>query len=70
MCTTGRPIAEGAAKDWQVVDDTTIEVTLRQGMTWHDGESVTPEDVKFTWDYATKHGIPYLASTGRARTGW
>lgn len=62
MSTTGEPIAEGAAEDWEVVDDTTIDVTLREGMTWHDGESVTPEDLKFTWDYATEHGIPYLAS--------
>ncbi|WP_313693476.1 ABC transporter substrate-binding protein [Halorarum halobium] len=62
MSTTGRPIAEGAAESWEVVDDTTIDVTLRSGMTWHDGEPVTPEDVKFTWDYATEHGIPYLAS--------
>lgn len=62
MSTTGQPIAEGAAEDWEIVDDTTIDVTLREGMTWHDGEPVTPEDVKFTWDYATEHGIPYLAS--------
>lgn len=62
MSATGQPIAEGAAESWEVVDDTTIDVTLREGMTWHDGEDVTPEDVKFTWDYATEHGLPYLAS--------
>ena len=62
MDVTGQPIAEGAAEGWEIVDDTTIDVTLREGMTWHDGESVTPEDVKFTWDYATEYGIPYLAS--------
>ncbi|QLG61046.1 ABC transporter substrate-binding protein [Halorarum salinum] len=62
MDTTGEPIAEGAAENWEVVDDTTIDVTLREGMTWHDGEPVTPEDVMFTWDFATEHGIPYLAS--------
>lgn len=62
MDTQGNPIPEGAAEDWEVVDDQTIDVTLRDGMTWHDGEPVTPEDVKFTWDYATDHGIAYLAS--------
>lgn len=62
MSTTGQPITEGAAESWKVVDDTTIDVKLRNGMTWHDGKPVTSEDVKFTWDYATKHGIPYLAS--------
>lgn len=62
MDTDGNPVAEGAAEDWEVVDDTTIDVTLRDGMTWHDGEPVTVEDVKFTWDYAVEHGIPYLAA--------
>lgn len=62
MDTNGQPIAEGAAQNWEVVDDTTIDVQLREGMTWHDGEPVTPEDVKFTWDYATEWGLPYLSS--------
>jgi peptide/nickel transport system substrate-binding protein len=53
----GEPVP-AAAKDWEVVDDTTIEVTLRDGMTFTDGEDVTAEDVKFTWDYITEHGIP------------
>ena len=60
--TQGAPVEEGAAESWEVVDDTTIDVTLREGMTWHDGESVTPEDVTFTWDYAKDNGITYLAS--------
>lgn len=62
MDTEGNPIAEGAAESWEVIDDQTIDVTIRDGMTWHDGEAVRPEDVKFTWDYATEEGIPYLAS--------
>lgn len=62
MDPDGNPVAEGAAEDWEVVSDTEIDVTLREGMTWHDGEPVTPEDVIFTWDYATEHGITYLAS--------
>ena len=53
----GRP-QPAAASDWTIVDDQTIEVTLREGMTFHDGEPVTPEDVKFTWDYISEHGIP------------
>ena len=62
MDTQGDPIPEGAAEDWEVVDDTTIDVTLREGMTWHDGEPVTPEDLIFTWDYVTDHGVPYISS--------
>lgn len=51
-----------AAEDWEFQDDTTVTFTLREGMTFHDGESVTAEDVKFTWDYVTEHGIPWLES--------
>lgn len=58
---SGEPIS-AAAKNWEIQDDTTIDVTLREGLTFHDGEDVTPEDVKFTWDYMTDHGVPYLGS--------
>lgn len=51
-----------AAEDWEVVDDTTIDVTLRQGMSWHDGEEVTGEDLKWTWDAIQEFGVPYVAS--------
>ena len=32
-------------------DTTTWTVTLRDGVTWHDGEEFTAEDVAFTYDY-------------------
>ena len=31
-------------------DGQTITFKLRPGVTWHDGEPVTAEDVKFTWE--------------------
>lgn len=31
-------------------NDTTVELDLRKGVTWHDGEPFTAEDVKFTVD--------------------
>jgi peptide/nickel transport system substrate-binding protein len=45
---------EGLAEPWAAesftwVDDTTIDVTLRSGMQWHDGEPVTVEDVVFSF---------------------
>lgn len=40
-----------AAESWEFTDDTTLVVTLRDDMTFHDGESVTAEDVKFSFDY-------------------
>ncbi len=33
--------------EWQ--DDTTVLVTLRSGMTWHDGQPVTVDDVVFSF---------------------
>ncbi|MEM9221882.1 MAG: ABC transporter substrate-binding protein [Pseudomonadota bacterium] len=36
------------AYDW--VDDTTVEVVLRDAMMWHDGKPVTAEDVKFSFE--------------------
>ncbi|WP_435101081.1 ABC transporter substrate-binding protein [Halarchaeum sp. P4] len=35
----------------EFVDDTTVEMSLREGVTWHDGEPFTAEDVKFSVDY-------------------
>jgi peptide/nickel transport system substrate-binding protein len=51
-----------AAEDWEWEDDATFVVTLRDGMTWHDGERVTADDLVFTWEFANEHGIPYLSS--------
>ena len=36
------------AVEWE--DDTNILVTLRSGMTWHDGEPVTAEDVAYSFE--------------------
>lgn len=45
-----------AASDWKIIDDTTVEITLRKGMKFHDGEPVTVQDVKFSFDFIKKHG--------------
>ncbi len=52
-----------AAKDSIIVDYTTIEVPIREGMTFHDGEAVTAEDVKFSFDYYKKWKAPFWASS-------
>ncbi|CAB1065697.1 ABC transporter, substrate-binding protein (cluster 5, nickel/peptides/opines) [Olavius sp. associated proteobacterium Delta 1] len=49
-----------AAESYKVVDPTTIELTLRQGMKFHDGMEVTAEDVKFTLDYHTQWKAPFF----------
>ncbi len=50
-------IADG---DWVVNDDGTMEVTwtLREGITWSDGEPLTVEDVIFGWQVMTDPDIP------------
>ncbi|MBA2518968.1 MAG: hypothetical protein H0V24_04835 [Chloroflexia bacterium] len=37
------------AEEFGWADDTTYEVTLREGVTWHDGSPVTVDDVIFTF---------------------
>ena len=50
-------IVPWAAKEVKVVNDRTIEATLREGMKFHDGKPVTADDVKFTFDYLLKWQI-------------
>ena len=51
-----------AASSWEVIDDTTIDVNLREGMNFHDGEPVTVEDVKFTFDAFIDNQVEYFMS--------
>ena len=40
--------------DWTVSEDSTTitcDLALNQGITWHDGEPLTMDDVLFTFDY-------------------
>ncbi|MFW6318282.1 MAG: ABC transporter substrate-binding protein [Halorubrum sp.] len=38
------------AADWERVDDTTLDVSLRDAQ-WHDGDPVTASDVAFTYEF-------------------
>jgi peptide/nickel transport system substrate-binding protein len=55
-----------AAEDMKWVDDKTMEVKLREGLTWSDGKPLTAEDVKFTFDLADPNGA-YKASLNFVR---
>jgi len=49
-----------AAKSVEAIDDVTIEVVLREGMSFHDGMPLTVEDVKFTYEYYVEQDFPYF----------
>lgn len=55
----GKPVP-WAASAMKVVDNNTIDLTLRTGMRWHDGKPVTVEDVKFSFDYYKKWKAPFF----------
>ncbi len=48
------------AKEINPVDDLTIEVVMREGMTFHDGEPITVEDVQFTYHYYMENDFVYF----------
>jgi peptide/nickel transport system substrate-binding protein len=52
-----------AAESYKVVDPTTIDLTLRKGMKFHDGKEVTAEDVKFTLDYHQQWKAPFFVES-------
>jgi len=50
------------ATDWERVDDTTMEYTIRTDHSWHDGEDLTAEDVAFTYNYITENEVPLYST--------
>ena len=50
-----------AAESYEWVDGKTLDVTLREGMEWHDGEPVTPQDVVFSFEAADGGEAPMYA---------
>lgn len=49
-----------AAESYTVVDPLTLDLNIRQGMLWHDGQPLTAEDVKFTFDYCNQWKHPFF----------
>jgi len=45
------------------IDDTTIEVTLRDDLKFHDGKPVTAEDVAFSYNYMKEKKAAYYTTT-------
>jgi peptide/nickel transport system substrate-binding protein len=47
------------ATGWQWLDDRTLEVTLRHGVTFHNGEVFDAEIVKLNWDEQKQREQPF-----------
>jgi ABC-type transport system substrate-binding protein len=45
---------------WRWLDDRTLDVTLRQGVTFHNGEVFDAEIVKLNWDENTRVRQPHM----------
>jgi peptide/nickel transport system substrate-binding protein len=43
-----------------VIDQLTLDLSIRKGMLWHDGKPLTAEDVKFTFDYCKQWQHPFF----------
>ena len=49
------------ANGWRWLDDRTLEMTLRQGVQFHNGEVFDAEIVKLNWDENTRVHQPFRA---------
>ncbi|MDR1585999.1 MAG: ABC transporter substrate-binding protein [Treponema sp.] len=59
-----------AAESWTVEEGGRVYVfTLREGLLFHDGSPVTPEDVKFTLDTAAQAGFAGFTQIEKVETG-
>jgi len=54
------------AKAWRWVDDTTLEVELRQGITFHNGEEFDADDVVYTMNFVSNPANKVLNTTNVA----
>jgi len=58
--TTTNKVVPEIADSWEWVDSKTLEFKLKQGVTFHNGEALTAEDVKFTFERTiTENAIEY-----------
>lgn len=56
----GQDVQPGLATEWEQSEDKlTWTFQLREGVTFHNGDPVTPEDVEFSIDRATDPDLPF-----------
>src|SRR5882724_5770859 len=61
--STGGTLVPRLATGWQWHDDCTLEVTLRQGVIFHNGEVFDAEIVKLNWEENTRLRQPHRSGT-------
>jgi len=60
-------LAPQLATEWSSNEDATVwTFKLREGVTWHDGEPFTADDVKFTFEFVLSPGSTATAPVGMA----
>jgi len=68
--TTTNKVVPEIADSWEWVDNKTLEFKLKQGVTFHNGEALTAEDVKFSFERTiTENAIEYPEPHTAARKG-
>jgi len=58
-------LVPGLAESWKKIDDRTIELKLREGVTFHNGDEVTSDDVVFSLSAGRGHGHNPLIGAAR-----
>ena len=48
------------ATEWKRLDETTLELKIRQGVTFHNADPLTSEDAKFTFERLLKQDSPFV----------
>lgn len=59
--------AKSLVETWRQIDHMTYEVTLRQGIRFHNGEEMLAEDVAYSFDRISKKGYMNGQTSPRAR---
>ena len=61
---TGAELVPMLAESWERVSDTELTLKLRPGVVFHNGDPLTSEDVKFTFERILAPDSPYVEAQG------
>lgn len=62
---TASELVPGLAESWERVDDRTLDLKLREGVTFHDGSELTSDDVVFSFVAGRGHGYDPLIGAAK-----